>query len=111
VLLRLENITGSQRGAPIHDVYLNMEPGPEEASHYVGAVSMFGVVEASTADDRHNGSGIDATFDITELAAELAARGLWDPAAARVTLVPTAYPSGELPAGDVSVGRIAIYLA
>ena len=111
VILRLENITASERGAPAYDVYLNAPGHGDQGPHHVGTVSMFGVVESSVADDRHSGSGLDAVFDITDVARALEQRGLWDPDRARVTLVPNAYPSGELPAGDVSVGRISVYLA
>ena len=107
VMLRLENIRASQRGAPSYDLYLNAPSEGDRGDHYVGTVSMFGVVESSVQNNRHSGSGVNAVFDITDVARRLAARGQWSPDAVRIAFRPNAYPSGELPAGDVSVGRIA----
>lgn len=78
--LRVEGITGTT-GAPLYSVYVNVPEGADPADHpelRAGSVSTFGMEEASRTDETHDGNGLTATFEITELRARLAAEGRWD---------------------------------
>ncbi|MGV9709935.1 DUF7868 domain-containing protein [Gordonia sp. NPDC003424] len=114
VYLRLENITGTMVHASGVVVYVNVPAGgipSDYPDREAGVVSMFGVVETSRRDDRHSGSGLQATFDISRIARSLATAGQWDPAKLDVTFVPITDSGGGVDRGDVKVGRVSVFYA
>src|SRR5204863_3692883 len=79
--LNIENITGS--GAPrSYAVYVNLPQGANPAGHqdrYAGLLPMFGVAEASRADDNHAASGLHYTLEVSDLVRRLEAQADWQP--------------------------------
>ena len=90
--LHFENITGA--GEPTsYAVYLNLPEGADPQQHrdrLVGVLPMFGVREASRADERHPGGGLHYALEAGGVIGRLQATGDWDPANLRVTFVPRA---------------------
>jgi tyrosinase len=114
VFLRLENITGTAIHTSGVVVYVNLPSGGRPADfpdRRAGVVSMFGVIETSRRDDRHSGSGLGATFDITRIARALSAAGQWDRTSVAVTFVPIPDATGTVGSGDVTVGRVSVFYA
>ena len=78
VYLNIENITGT--GAPTsYAVYVNLPPGANPADHpelYAGLLPMFGVAEASRADENQPGSGLHYALEIGDVVRTLEARRL-----------------------------------
>src|SRR6185295_18443643 len=69
VYLNIENITSTARASG-YEVYLNVPPGDEPASHrelYAGLLPMFGVAEATEASAESPGSGLHYTLEITDI--------------------------------------------
>jgi len=88
--LRIEGVTGTA-AAPVYDVYLNVPPGDAPADHpelRAGSLSTFGMVEASTGDDLHDGGGKTAAFDITSVRDALVEQGRWDPSRVELSFEP-----------------------
>jgi tyrosinase len=111
--LNLENITGT--GDPVsYAVYLNVPEGARPEDHperFAGVLPMFGVAEASQADDRHPGSGLHYALEVGRIVRELAARGEWNPARVRVTFVPRTTSALEAAAErPIRVGRVSVYV-
>lgn len=114
VYLKLENVTATRLQASSVVVYLNIPPGSRPSDHpdrRVGNMPVFGVVEASQRTDRHSGSGISATYEITKVVRALTAAGSWDPTKIQVTFVPIADATGAVGQGDVKVGRVSLFYA
>jgi tyrosinase len=114
VYLRLENVTGTRVHTSGVVVYLNVPPGgrpADFADRRAGVLPMFGVIEATRRDDRHSGSGLTTTLDITRAARALATSGQWDPAKVDVTFVPIPDARGRVEQGDVKVGRVSVFYA
>ena len=114
VYLRLDNVTATRIHASAVVVYVNVPPGGRPADfpdRRAGLLPMFGVIETSRRDDRHNGAGIGVTFDITRAARALATSGQWDPDKVDVTFVPVADSTGRVGSGDVKVGRVSVFYA
>jgi tyrosinase len=114
VFLKLEGITGTRRGAGSFDVFLNVPPGADPATlpdRRVGRVATFGVPEASVPGAAHAGSGISDTFEITDIVRSLQASSGWDPAQVRVSFRPVPSAAGTIPEGDVTVGRVSVFVA
>lgn len=121
VYLNIENITGS--GAPTsYAVYVNLPPGANAADHpelYAGLLPMFGVAEASRADENSTGSGLHYALEIGDVVRTLEARGDWDPTRLQVTFVPEEIEPDEPEPGVASliakepirVGRVSLYYA
>ncbi len=111
VHLKLENVTGTRLGAGLVDVYLNV-PDPARSQdfpeHRVGTLPMFGVLAASKRDNRHSGSGTSVTFDITSLVQRMRGDGRWNPQQLQVSFVPVPDADGNVPGGDIAVGRISL---
>ena len=107
--LRVENVTGENPAAAAYDVYLDV---PDEAAtadhpgHRAGSISSFGVPEASRRGSEHAGAGVTHVFDITDVVQGIAD---WDPASAKVTIVPIDETGEVEEGGDVRAGRISIY--
>jgi tyrosinase len=113
VYLTLENVTGTGLGSGVYVVYVNV-PEDQPASSFperrAGQLSTFGVRETSQADDRHAGSGLTFSFDITDIARRLEQSGDWDPGLLRVTVTP-ADPERAPTGGGVQIGRVGLYYA
>jgi tyrosinase len=110
VYLNLENITGS--GKPErYSVYLNLPQDADAARHpelHAGDLPMFGVVESSTADENHSGSGLHYSLDVTDVVHSLEAKGEWNPANLRVSFVPKRKGRAT---HRIEVGRVSLYYA
>lgn len=77
---------------------------------------MFGVVEASRADENHPGSGLHYTLDVTDVVRELESAGSWDPDNFRVAFIPkrrrgTAALALRPNDHEIHVGRVSLYYA
>ncbi len=108
VFLNLENITGLA-DATIFHVYVGLPEGADpadNAEHRAGAVSLFGVSEASDPAGRHGGGGINATLEITDIVDKLHLGGNFDVEELSVQIVPMGNISE---AAKVRIGRISIY--
>jgi len=116
VYLNVENVTGA--GDPTsYAVYLNLPPDADPAQYpdrFAGIVPMFGVAEATRADDVHAGEGLHYTLEISKVVRALQARNEWDPNDLRVTFVlrrrsvTAEGPESARPAA-IDVGRISLY--
>ena len=122
IYLNIENVTGSGR-VRRYSVYLNVPAGSDPANHaelYAGDLPMFGVVEASHADERHPGTGLHYRLDVTSIVEALESKGAWDPQNVRVTFAPKPWGSAEKRAlttadrpsdHEIHVGRVSLYYA
>ena len=70
---------------------------------------MFGVPEASEADEEHSGSGLAFTYDMTRIFQRLPDAGEWDAERLRVVFTPVLVDATQ--AGDVSVGQVGLFYA
>ncbi|NBF04583.1 tyrosinase family protein [Pseudomonas sp. Fl5BN2] len=78
VFLNLENIRG-KRDSIVLQVYINLPPGADPALHpelRAGVLSLFGLCQASRADDDHGGHGITEVFEITDIIDTLHLNGI-----------------------------------
>jgi tyrosinase len=117
VTLHFENIKGS--GEPTgYSVYLNLPEGAKPQDHselFVGHLPMFGVKEATQADDVHSGNGLHYVLDIGDVIRTLSGKGDWNPENVRITLVPDEDllpPIAEdqkRPEHKITIGRISVY--
>ena len=92
VYLRLEGVTGTA-AAPVYDIYLNVPSGASPAEHpelRAGSLSTFRLQEASESNDVHDGSGLTAVYDITQVRDALEEQGRWNPERVQVTFSPVA---------------------
>jgi tyrosinase len=108
LFLNVENVVGATT-ATNYDVYLNLPAGADDEQrqeHHAGVLSTFGIRQASDPDRAHGGSGLSASFDVTDLAGRLQARELWDPTSLHVTFSPRPVDA-EIP--TVTVGRVSLY--
>lgn len=113
-MLRLEHIRATLLGAAAVEVHVNVPPTGDPADfpgRRAGIVPMFGVLEASHRSESHSGGGKNVIFDITSIVRALAADGSWDPNTMRVTFTPIPDATGEIPSGDVTVGRVSLFYA
>jgi hypothetical protein len=107
VLLNLENLTATSP-APAYDVYLGIPENGDPrsfATRFAGRISTFGIVEASTADERRSGSGLSVAIDVTRIVEQLNATPGWDASKLSVSFVPTKQSA----AAEVIVGRVSLY--
>src|SRR5262249_16872701 len=111
--LQIENVVSKQSHAT-YEVYVDL-PGKPDATayqeHYGGAMDVFGVRHASTRSDKHSGSGLSFSLDITQLEERLRAKGAWDEKNIRVTFSPRG-PGGEasqrIPEHEaIKIGRVS----
>ncbi|WP_084356541.1 tyrosinase family protein [Mycolicibacterium wolinskyi] len=109
LLLRLEGITGTI-AAPAYDVYIDVPEGaspPDFPERRAGTLTTFGVPEASRGTDEHDGTGLNAVFDISSVRDALADAGQWDPANLRVSFVPLVPSTSNQAALDAIAARAA----
>jgi tyrosinase len=105
VYLNIENVTGA--GAANYRVYVNLpdKADPKQHREYLaGVLPTFGVREASRKDEKHAGSGLHVTLEITDLVQRLSERDAWDPKSLKVSFVPR-----KEGAADIQVGRVSLY--
>jgi len=113
--LNLENVTGPRHHTS-YSVYVNL-PANESADKHpellAGNMPLFGLAEASRADQRHSGSGLHYAYEISDIVRRLQQKGDWDAKNVRVTFI----PDYDVPkrvsltgaVGEVQVGRISLY--
>ena len=112
IFLKLENVRGTQLSAGAFDVYVNIPSAASPADYpdrIAGRLAMFGVIEASRISDRESGSGIGASFEITDIARRLQTAGDWDANSVRLTFMPAGTAGATGVQGDVSVGRVSVF--
>jgi tyrosinase len=120
IYINVENVTG--RDPHMYAVYVNLPPGANPEDHrelLAGVLPMFGIREASAADQEHGGSGLHYAFEISDIVRTLRERNEWDPARMQVSFVPAtsragtgpAAPRESLVASTVRVGRVSVYYA
>jgi tyrosinase len=112
VYLKVENVRGTEPAAASYLVYVNLPPGAEPSTYEdrrVGQLTMFGVPEASEADEEHSGSGLTFSYDITGVVERLQEAGEWDPERLRVAFSPVLVDAAQ--GGDVNVGRVSLFYA
>jgi tyrosinase len=102
VFLSLENIRGANDAA-IFEVYVNLPDGPELRA---GVVGLFGVQNASRADDTHAGNGITSVLEITDILDRLHLNNVRDLDHLRIRFVPC---NDVRPQDNISVGRVSVY--
>jgi tyrosinase len=121
--LNFENVTGSGK-ARAYSVYLDVPAGSDPANHpelCAGDLPMFGVAEASRADEEHPGSGLQYTLEITEILKTLEVSPQWDPANLQVSFIPKRPAAAAVdavrgivspvPDHEIKVGRVSLYYA
>ena len=109
VFLNIEQVL-CETGSPPIEVYLNVPANDKPQEHpelRAGSLPMFGLREASIADERHSPTGLDAQLEVTRLYARLALMNNFDPARLHVSFVPR--HGGNPP--PVRVGRVSLYFA
>lgn len=108
MLLRFENIKGNGT-APLYSVYINVpQMDGESEAHYAGSLALFGLQNASTADEHHSGSGLNEQLEVTDLIAELRSMPTWDESKLDIRIT----PDREVEEGvEVSIGRVSLYSA
>jgi tyrosinase len=113
IYLKIENITGTQRSGGEYAVHINLPQGASSDDHperEAGHISLFGVPEATAINERHAGSGVTVSFDITDIASRLEQIGDWDPKSLRVTFTPLS-PADQAGESDVRAGRVSVFVA
>ena len=113
VYLKIENITGSTSAGAAYAVHLNLPRGAKSVDHpelEAGHIALFGVPEATALDERHTGSGVTVSFDITNIVRHQEQSGDWDPRRLRVTFTPLSHAdqTGE---SDIRAGRVSVFVA
>ena len=106
VYLNFENITAKQvTGGYV--VYV--EPAGDALTHkglVAGTLPMFGVVEATSRQSPHGGSGLSYALDITEIVNAMESKHQWDPNNLRVRVEPIR----EAPSNSgLKIGRISVF--
>jgi tyrosinase len=116
VYLKVENVRGTEPAAASYLVYVNLPPEADPTTDLtpyedrrVGQITMFGVPEASEADEEHSGSGLAFTYDMTRIFQRLRDAGEWDAERLRVVFTPELVDATQ--AGDVSVGQVSLFYA
>ena len=74
----------------------------------VGTIPTFGLAHASIPSERHPGSGLRFTFNVTNTINALTAERLWNPEIVRVTFAPRYRLD---PGAYIEVGRVSLYYA
>jgi hypothetical protein len=106
--LRIENLVGTPEAAA-YEIHLDPDGPGSEVPRHVGTVAAFGIMEASRQSDTRDGTGVTDVFDITGPVRELAAAGAWNPARARVTIIPMGMSSEPVRGGNVRAGRVSFF--
>jgi tyrosinase len=108
-LLRFEGIRAARPAVTSYRVYLGLEPGAatdrQDADHYAGLLSLFGVHESSRDDGSSSASGQSRVLDVTPQVRAQAAS--LRPLATSVRLVPLD-PERDLGGMGLSIERITL---
>lgn len=108
VFLNLENIT-SNWGAMTIEVYLGLTADQDPSNHpenYAGAISLFGIKQASDVKEKHGGNGLTFVLDVTDVVAGLSKQRSYPDAELLVRL----HPTNPVPRdAKLKVGRLSIY--
>ncbi len=118
LFLNVEDIEADANPGVAYGVYLETPEG----DRHVGNIALFGIEEMNRAERPHAGPpGFRHTFDITAVAQELSAKGLWSAADPRVKLEPIQLiPPPDAPADAVAepishppvrIGRVSLFVA
>lgn len=108
-MLRFEGIRAARPAPTSYDVFLGLPSGaaadPDDAEHYAGVLSLFGVAEASRDDGTSSGSGSRRRLDVTGQVAAQAAT--LRPLSTSVRLVPVD-ADRDLAGADLTIERITL---
>jgi tyrosinase len=126
VYLTVEGVAATAPPDVTYSVFVNLpdgdDPDNDPETFYAGNLSLFGAERAGNVQtDRPGGHGLQHSFDITALVAELNSRNLWDPKHLTVTFAPVlgrgrARRTRGASSGDsgaeppVTVGRVGLYI-
>jgi tyrosinase len=110
-------VEGEENPGLLYGVYVNLPPGEPaepESSHYVGALSFFGI-ETTVPDQAAEEAPhrLRYVFDISATVAELTAQGRWDPGHLHVTFAPIGVgPDTQLEAArpTVRVSHVSLFV-
>jgi tyrosinase len=108
VFLNLENIRGIA-DATAFQVFINLPQGANPAEHpelLAGSVGLFGVREASLADEKHAGQGLTVALEITDIVDSLHLDNALDVDQLSVRLLP-ANPVHE--EDNITIGRVSVF--
>jgi tyrosinase len=106
VYLNFENVTSEQvTGGYV--VYVE-PPGVvlTQKGLVAGTLPMFGVVEATSRQSPHGGSGLSYALDITEIVNVLKSKQQWDPNSLRVRVEPIREAPND---SGLKIGRISVF--
>jgi len=105
--LYLENVRGKGRPSN-YDIYFNIDEtkGEPPEEYFVARLPMFGLEQASVPTDRHPGSGLKFTFNVTEVVNRLKTESKWNPEHLKVTFVPRRKASEG---SSIEIGRVSLY--
>ena len=106
VFLNVEKMI-SREPAGTYEVYLNLpvnEKPDVHSAHYAGPLPMFGLVESSRSEGKHDAQGLYKHLEVTDLYNRLPGMPGWDPKHLRITL---AAESPGKTAG-IQVGRVTL---
>lgn len=107
VFVQFEHLT-SDTGAAPYDIYLGVPEGEDPRAHpdkRIGRLPLFGLVEASSKEGPHAGSGLTYSLEITDRIDGLRQSPAWNPDRLPVLFVPVQ----SSPDARVRVGRVSLY--
>lgn len=110
VYMTVEDIRAAANTGIAYAVYLNLadpNDADERSRQLAGVISLFGIEQMNEGGEHAGVPGLRHTFNITEIARQLAAAGRWDPSAVTVTIEPFDPISGD----DESVERAPMFAA
>jgi tyrosinase len=108
VFLNLENVRGLL-DAVAFKVYVNVPQGSDPADHpgqLAGSIGLFGVTQATAADEEHGGEGLTFVLEITEIVQDLHLRDELGADALDVQIVPVKHVPEE---AGITIGRVTVF--
>ncbi|MEA2490230.1 MAG: tyrosinase [Acidobacteriota bacterium] len=108
MFLNLENVRGLS-DAVVFQVYVNLPEDANPADHperLAGSVGLFGVTEATSADDEHGGAGLTFVLEITHIIDALHLENALETDALDVRILPVMHVPEE---AQVSIGRVSLF--
>lgn len=100
-ILHIDNVTGNGTTAPL-DVFIGSDPA---TGKFAGSVGLFGLKQASKADLKHDGSGLNIALDVSEIIDQLRLQPDWDEENISVQFVPQFDHGGTT---DINIGRVSL---
>ena len=103
-----DNITSDEHVQAL-DVYIGVPDGEDPTEHedrFAGRLGLFGLVEASTRDDRRSGDGLRFVLDVTDL---LSAIPMEQTADGFIEIPISIRRVGEQTAESMRIGRVSLY--